>query len=145
MEDVGRVGVNTDDFEALLHRSVLDISGIAAEFGRRGDAAFVLFRRADDPDRWAVVSSPGSRWFSVEVDGGYSFDRFDEDVPDDEIENLVVRLIEIAQSSLTPDQVRLGRDHGFSPVVVVRTAHGTYELRRSIARNIKELFRRKWT
>jgi len=65
-----------------------------SEIGVRDGAAFWKVSPLDDPDEYAVVWTPGDRWFALDVSGGYSYDYFEEDIPDDEAEVLIDKLMQ---------------------------------------------------
>ncbi len=76
--------MRTVDALSMLKSLRPDSADIEAEFGTRRDAAYLRIQSRDEPGRWAVISTPGDRWFSLEVDGQFSLDHFEEDTPDDE-------------------------------------------------------------
>jgi len=61
----------------------------------RGGAARARFARGE---RWAVVSTPGSRWFSVEVDSGHRTQLIDAASSKDDSARLLALYVDIAEA-----------------------------------------------
>src|SRR6185437_11521899 len=74
---------------ALLTSLRPDVNGVLSELGTRRDFAYLRLSASTEPDRWAVVSTPGDRWFALEVDGGFSVLHFEEDTADVDVETLL--------------------------------------------------------
>lgn len=70
--------------------------GLSTEVGQRAGEAYLLLTADSEVQPWAVVRTPGTRWFSVELSGGYSLDYVDEEASDDETKDYLSRLISIA-------------------------------------------------
>ena len=89
--------------EAMAALTALPPGGTqaSAELGTNGDAAYLRLESRETPGRWAVVSTPGDRWFSLEVDGGFCLDYFEEDTPDADAEALLARYVEYATQYLS--------------------------------------------
>ena len=118
----------------------LDVSDdCVIERGKRRDAAFLHLSVSDRPGRWAVVSSPGDRWFSLEVDGGFSLDHFEEDTPDADVVRILRNYATLGLQYLRefPDAT----SDGLLRASVIRISAGDGEavLRRSVAGNLKSL------
>ena len=92
-----------------------------------------------NPERFAVVNSPGDRWFSLDVDGGFSLDHFEEDTPDDDVAQIFRRYIDVGLEYLrqnpSPTRTRLLRLR----VINVSSGEGDVVLRRSVAYHLKDL------
>jgi hypothetical protein len=114
-----------------------------SELGVDGDVSFLRLSN-DAPDgRWAVINSPGDRWFSVDTDGGFSFIHVEEDSADDFVADLLEEYVAIGVAYLSGQSnvVRRGRFH--VEVLVVNVDGKAYELQRSVVANIKAFFRRR--
>lgn len=124
---------------AVLKSVRPESSEISSDFGQRGDAAYLRMWKVTQPERWAVVSSPGDRWFSLDVDGGFSLDYFEEDTPNDEVSRLLHRYVDLALQYLRDGATpyRTGK-LGF-PSLKMSTYEGAVVLRRSLVTNLKSL------
>jgi len=109
------------------------------ETGTRGDAAFLRATQPGVQARWAMLSTPGDRWFSLDVDGGFSVDHFEEDASDSDVCRLLDLYVEAALAYLRGDAEVL-RKHVLAPrAVAVRTSAGRVVLRRSLTGFLKSL------
>lgn len=88
--------------------------------------------------QWAAVSSPGDQWFSIEVDGGYSEEYFEEDTSDvDVVDRLGVYL---AAAAYVAGESEVRRSKGLHlAFLVVPTDFGTVELHKSLSARLREL------
>lgn len=119
------------------------IVDFVAESGQRGDAAFLRLSSPADPHRWAVVSSPGDRWFSIEVDGGFSLDHFEEGTRDEEVIQLLSQYMDIAVEYLRqlPTPIRGGLLR--TPIVKVAVGSDDVVLHKSLSSGLKGIFMRR--
>lgn len=131
--------MNSSDMLAFLEDLQGELADALTETGMRGDAAFLKLSSADRPDRWAVVSSPGDRWFSLEVDGGFSLDYFEEEIDEVEARSLIRRNVALAQEYIRSDVQPIER-RWRPAVLTLRLADRGYELRRSLAFELKRVF-----
>jgi hypothetical protein len=83
--------------------------GLSSEIGYRGGAAFLRMWQSSRPGRWAVIWTPGDRWFSLEVDGGYALDHFEEDTPDEGARQLLSKYVDVALAYVLGDLTRACR------------------------------------
>ena len=106
------------------------------------DAAYVRLRRSCDEGRWAMVSSPGDRWFSLDVNGGFSLNHFEEDTPEVEARAILERYVALAVIYLKKGG-NVERS-GFlrSPHLVLTTDDGAVTLQRSVTTNLKAILGR---
>jgi hypothetical protein len=132
--------MNTAEVESLF-RSLPSVPGFTTEIGRRRDAAYLRMADESEQGRWAVVATPGDRWVFIEVNGGFSLDRFDEDIEDDELRALIAQFVEIGVAYLNGTTSGGTLNGRAFPVLTVATDRGSFELRRSLARDLRELFR----
>lgn len=73
----------------------------------------------DSPLRWAQIVTPGERWFSLELNGGFVRDIVDEDATDDEARALMMELFRIGVSYMRGDY-RVGRGRWLRvPAIIV--------------------------
>ncbi|MFD4958934.1 hypothetical protein [Microbacterium sp. NPDC058389] len=114
-----------------------EASDLSSEIGDRRGAAFLRIWQTDRPGRWAVIFSPGDRWFSLEVDGGYSLDLFEEDTPEEEARQLLTKYVDVALAYVRGSMVaeRTGRFR--APLVTVPTDAGSTTLRLSLFAGFK--------
>jgi hypothetical protein len=138
---VGRLAMNTQQVEAYLRSSAPHVDGIACHLGLRRDAAFLRLSSIDEPKRWAIVASPGSRWFSVEVPGGFTLDHFDEGLDDDEVRAIVDDFLAVAVAYVRSGATRTSVGRLRLPALAVAMPHGHRILRRSLVADVKGLFR----
>jgi hypothetical protein len=127
------------DAVALLGLLRPEIEGVSADVGQRDDVAYLRIAKAGAPTTWAVVSSPGDRWFSLEVDGGLSFDYFEEGTPDEEARRLLERLVGCAVQyiRLEPGPTSPGRFG--SPRIELAHPHGDVVLRLSLIGQLRRI------
>ena len=136
-----RLEMNTAEAESLLRSVGSPAPRLTTEVGRRGDAAYIRMSDESEPGRWADVSTPGDRWISLEVDGGFSLDHFEEGIEPDDLSALISRFVEISVTHLNATTSVSTLNGTLFPVLIVTTAGGSFELRRSLARNLRELLR----
>jgi hypothetical protein len=136
---VGELALRTPAALDLLTSIRPDSSDISSEIGQRGDAAYLRICTTGEPDRWAVVSSPGDRWFSLEVDGGFSLDHFEEDTPDGDADRRLREYVDAAVQYLrTGAATRRTRIFGI-PTLTISTEQGDVMLRKSLTGVIGQL------
>lgn len=111
---------------------------VKSEIGTRGDAAYLRLNQPERLDRWAIISTPGDRWFALDVDGGFSLNHFEEETLDDDARRLLEKYVAIGSayilSGTTPTSVGRCRPR----VLRVSTEHGDFELTLSAAAALKE-------
>jgi hypothetical protein len=131
--------MNTDAVEGLLASLRPQATDITCELGRRADAGYLRLFKPTEPERWAVVSSPGDRWLSLDVDGDFSLDHFAEGMTDDEMSRGLHRYVELALLYLR-GEVRQERSGKLRlQVLKIETTEGEVVLRRSVAANLRGL------
>ena len=135
----GSAEMNTNRVEAHFHTYEPRLEGMSREFGRRGDAAFLRLSNVQEPGRWAVLASPGSRWFALDVAGRFSLNRFDDDLADEEVRAILDDLLEVALAFIRSGGVRRSVGRLKFPAVVVVVPDGERVLRRSLVADVKHL------
>jgi len=90
--------VNTDGARQILASCHPWSNDTDRELGVRGDAAYLRIATQQAPSRWAVVWTPGDRWFSMEIDGGFSIDHFEEETTDEDAEGLIRQYVDFAET-----------------------------------------------
>jgi hypothetical protein len=88
------------DAEKLLAALEPGDDDLRSEVGVRDRVAYLKITTLSDPDDFAVVCTPGSRWYEVSVRGGYSAIHFDEEATDDEVATLVREYLALAVAYL---------------------------------------------
>ena len=131
--------MNTDQVEAYFRSHEPSLDGISTDFGRRGDAAFLRLSRSGEAGRWAVVASPGRRWFAVEIPGGFSLNHFDEDLEDDEVRAILNDFLAVAVAYMRSGAARRSVGPLRFPALVVSMPQGERVLRRSLVADVKGL------
>jgi hypothetical protein len=120
----------------FLQASSSGVQGVAEEVGIRGGIAYLSLVGAGSGRR-AVVHTPGDRWFSVQVDGGFSWDHFEEVATDDDVRHVLAECVTLATVYVTsgpgPGTVR----RRVGPVLTIRTPDGEVALRRSVADEVR--------
>ncbi len=134
--------MRTLDALKVLSSLVPPDPGLLSEVGTRRDIAFV---RISSPDthRWAVVSSPGDRWFALEVNGGFSLDKFEEDTLDEDVRAYLTSYVGYALQYVRGSNSTEKRNLLGLPEVELTTAEGTVRLSRSLYRTLRDLTRLK--
>jgi hypothetical protein len=134
--------VRTEGALAALESLRQELADLHSEVGKRRDAAYLRVFDRHNVTRWAVVSTPGDRWFSLEVDLGFSLDHFEEGTDDAEVQALLRRYVEGAAAYVNggADELRTGR-FGNRPLKIA-TTDGELVLRRSVLNTVKHFFRR---
>ncbi|WP_157373089.1 hypothetical protein [Agromyces sp. Root81] len=94
---------------------------------------------ASEPGRWALVGTPGDRWVFVQVNGGFTRLHFEEGIEDDDLKELLSQFVEIGVAYLKGSAI--GPSGRVFPVLSVATDDGTFKLRRSLAADLREMFR----
>lgn len=120
--------MKASDVEALLHSFVLPTEGLTSEVGIRDGKAYLKVSPDSDPSEYAVVWTPGDRWFSLDVAGGYSYDYFEEDTPDVDVVELLGKLAQAATAYIEGRRSTTLSRFFKIPTVRVETDSGPVEL-----------------
>ncbi|MCJ1709333.1 hypothetical protein [Microbacterium sp. VKM Ac-2923] len=97
----GGLGADRGDYvtaaEALAMLEVLCLAqaDLSVTTSLRDGAAWARLARGE---RWALVSTPGSRWFSVETDTGHRLQLVDADSSKDQSAQLLAAYVDIADA-----------------------------------------------
>lgn len=89
-----------DEVESFFRSARKAFPELATELGRKQTAGYLKLLDESDPGRWAVVWTPGDGWVSLDVDGGFSLDHYEEAIEDDDLRALVSLYIEIGAAYL---------------------------------------------
>jgi len=135
------MALRTEATLAFLEASRPGTAEASSEIGQRGDAAYLRMESTSDPERWAVVWSPGDRWFSLDVDGGFSLDHFEEDTPDSDVHRILQEYIEVGLRYLREGATPITSRRLGLPALKISTAQGDVVLRRSLVADLKSIFR----
>ncbi|WP_415297624.1 hypothetical protein [Cellulosimicrobium sp. SJTW-1] len=135
--------MNTSDAIRELALFEGEFGDLSRDLGQKGDAAYLLVRDPQQPGRWAAIATPGDRWVSLEVAGGYSIDQFEQDVTDEDMRRTIKKYVQVAlayfRDSPAPARARLtGRSS-----LRVETESGDVVLRKSLADDLRDLLRRR--
>jgi hypothetical protein len=127
--------VNVDQAEALLGELAASISGRQVEIGTRGrpphNYAYLKLTLPRDAAVYAVVSTPGMRWFELEIAGGFYTGRADDLASDESVREYVEQYLRAAISYLE-GHWSTGKSGLFrSPFIAVQTDDGELRLRLS--------------
>jgi len=92
--------VNVSEAESLLRELASSVVGADVEVGTRGKApnssAYIKLTSVSDLGDYAVVWTPGDRWFSLDVKGGFSLNEFGEDCEASEVRAILERFLRVA-------------------------------------------------
>lgn len=122
----GGLGADRDDYvtaaEALAMLEVLCIAQADLEVttALRSGAAWARFERNE---RWALVSTPGSRWFSVETDTGHRLQLVDANSSKDQSAQLLAAYVDIAEAYVRGD-ARPARGRGWGGSILALDVNG---------------------
>jgi len=119
-----------------------DADGLVVESGERDDEAWLKLVDPARQGRWAVVSTPGDRWFSVETDTGHSLDRFEEDASPDQVRSTLSHFVEVARTYVESETVPVASGWLGITVLSLATSQGEVSLRRSVSAEVRRLLRR---
>jgi hypothetical protein len=137
--------VNTTEALAILTSLSSSISELASETGTRGEVAHLRVTKGNGKNYWAVVTTPGDRWFSLEVNGGYINTYFEEDTPLEEAKRRLERLTAAAVQYVTDEPSPTPYGALKMPAIILRDDEGPLILRKSLGDAVKSLYRRnRW-
>ena len=121
----------------------VDIDGISTNLILK-DGIATLRVASSASDREAVVSTPGDRWFSLEVKAGFSSDVFEEGLTDGEIADLLADYWEFALSYVINAGVRQRKSRfGFERLEIQRPDGEALTLRKPFGRSLSRFGRRR--
>lgn len=135
--------MNVADTEALLAELSGPIYQARVEVGATGDSphdyAYLKLISMADPNDYATISSPGDRWFTLAVPGGFAHNEFSEFNDNAEVRRILERYV-VAGS----DYLEGLRERGTSrflrtPYVMVTAGDRQLKLQLSIRDEIKYL------
>jgi len=131
-----------DTTEALARLEALaePREDLTTEVNTRERCAYLRMEHTGAPGDFAVVSTPGDRWFSLDVRGGYSVDRFEEGLSDDEVNQVLEDLVQLATAYLSGARRTVRTRILRLPQIVIEGAHGSTTLRLSLPHALKHLF-----
>jgi hypothetical protein len=125
---------NVSEAEKLLRELAASVDIARVEVGTRGQphntSAYLKLTPLSGADDYAVVWTPGDRWFSLEVNGGYSLDVFGEDYEEPEVREILERFLRIATAYIEGRWSRERTRFLHVVHVVVETDDGPVRLRR---------------
>lgn len=87
--------VTASEALAMLEVLCLAQADLSVSTSLRDGAAWARFSRAQ---RWALVSTPGSRWFSVETDTGHRLQLVDANSSKDQSAQLLAAYVDVAEA-----------------------------------------------
>lgn len=141
----GGLGADRGDYvtaaEALAMLEVLCVAqaDLAVTTALRDGAAWAQFTRGE---RWALVSTPGSRWFSVETDTGHRLQLVDGNTSKDQSAQLLAAYVDVAEAYVRGD-ARPTRGKGLSGSALVVDVDGRQVvLTQSVVQRLRALLRR---
>jgi hypothetical protein len=133
--------VEVSGVEVVLRALRPQHEGVDTDLGIRKGAAFLRMRRTAAPERWAVVWTPGDRWFALDVDGGFSLNRFDEEITDGELQQLLERYVDVGLAYVLGDMAPTSAGLFRARVLRGTTDDGHFDLTQSVAAAVKDAFR----
>lgn len=123
---------------AMLEVLVVAQADLDVSTELRDGAAWARFSRGP---RWALVSTPGSRWFSVETDTGHRMQLVDASSSKDQSAQLLAVYVDVAEAYVRSEAVPTpGR--GLSGSVIAVDVDGREVLLHlPLARRVRAMFR----
>ena len=114
-------------------------SDITSKIGQRNDYPYLRLETRS-PARWAVVSSPGDRWVSLDLDKQFTTNYFDEGMPEEDAVKILSLYAAAATAYVHGDYgVRTSRLFR-APVVVIEVGDVKVEVRRSLEGVLQNIF-----
>ncbi|MCM3500631.1 hypothetical protein M3667_01905 [Microbacterium sp. P26] len=124
---------------AMLEVLALAQADLAVTTELRDGAAWARFAR---DDRWAMVSTPGSRWFSVETDTGHRVQIVDANSSKDQSAQLLAVYVDVAEAYVRGDAEPV-RGRGLAGSTLTVDVNGRQViLTQAIGRRVRGLFGR---
>ncbi|CAN7365596.1 hypothetical protein LJR045_002165 [Microbacterium sp. LjRoot45] len=117
-------------------------AGVPARVGISDGIAFAELHGSAD-GRTAKVGTPGSGWYALAVDGGFSLDHFGEDDTTEEITEILRELVVVGTAYLERGGV-VEKPRSFSPALMVKVGADSFVLRRSLLDELRRAWRRSW-
>lgn len=114
--------------------------GLDTELGTRRDAAYLKVANKTDPHDFAVVWTPGDRWFSLDVAGGFSLIYIEEETPDDEVRERLESYLSIGLRYLSGDRQNVRSKLLRIPSVRVGSGDNAVTLTLSLVDEVRHLF-----
>lgn len=108
---------------------------------RRGEAALRV--RSASSTRWGVVHTPGDRWVAAELDNGYSWDHFGEEISPDDLTELLRERISAVREYCVAGAVRGPRAWLVSRAMVVSSGGREVVFAPSLAQVLRPRRRRR--
>ena len=142
MAIVGNLGtMNLAEVANYLDSIPEPARGVSRKTGISRGAAYIKFSKLAAPTVYAVVSTPGDRWFSLDTYGGFAYDYFEEGIPDTEAIQLLEKLVQAARARVEGvGMMRASRYLGV-PVLEIETDQGPVALHLPLLAAIKQLLR----
>ncbi|MCY1716697.1 hypothetical protein OVA26_07000 [Microbacterium sp. SL62] len=124
---------------AMLEVLVIAQADLDVTTELRNGAAWARFSRGG---RWAVVSTPGSRWFSVETDTGHRLQIVDANTSKDQSAQLLAVHVDVAEAYVRGEAMPV-RAGGLGGSVLTVDVNGRQVLlTQSVGRRVRGLFGR---
>lgn len=125
----------------ILHSLEPVDRALVCEAGTKRGRAYLRVS-SDIEQRWAVVNTPGDRWFALDVNGGFSLEQFVEGLDGAETRELLEAYVAWAQRYVLhgPSAVRTVMR---SRRIELSDGRDTVELRKSTIAEIRDVFRRR--
>jgi hypothetical protein len=131
----GEMAMKVGEVEELLANLRPVDPRITCEMGRRDDTAFLRLE-VHAPDRWAVVWTPGDRWFALDTDKRLSDNIFDEGISDDDANKILTLHVAAATAYVRGSyQTRISRIFRF-PIFVIPVGDEEVVLRQSLRASV---------
>lgn len=141
---LGKVGrMNTEEVVDLLSTLAPSDGRVICQVKSEKDVGYLRISDAADAGRSAVVSSPGDRWVSLDVDQGFSLDHFEEGIEESDLRSVLDRYVRIGFAYVVHGATP--RRRGWLPVdeLLVGLEEGPVRLKRSLAGDFRHLLSRR--
>lgn len=129
--------VTAAEAQAMLEVLVVAQADLDVATELRDGAARARFARGE---RWAIVSTPGSRWFSVETDTGHRTQLVDATSSKDESARLLAVYVDIAEAYVRGEAVPTPHGAWGGTTVTVSVNGRSVVLTQSAGRRLRALF-----
>lgn len=135
---MGELEMRIEEAESLLR----ELSSGMGDFLVSSDTRAAVARITSSDSRGsrtAQVSTPGDRWFSVDIDGGFSTDHFEEETTPEDVRIILERCLRVALAYVSHGAEPAGTR--WFPARVVRVGDERVVLRRSVLDNVRSILK----
>jgi hypothetical protein len=132
--------------QTILHEIRPTTPDIHTEVGIKNGEAYLVLRARDGSKvahGWAVIRTPGARWYSVELGADHEHDVVDEEASMDEVRGYLRRFVMIATAYLKGEYDVIRSRWLRGPILVVRIEDQQLHVNPKLGWTLTSRFRRK--